>query len=219
MTEKRSVSTVIIGIIVLIFAVFGIICAVIFGINKISALSNKTKQKAEYEKFLTPVVMNDPAEFDDVSKADMSQLLEASIWAIIREDNKPSLFDYSDEGMLISQKDVENSFKNLFGTEVTPEHQNAGELFSYDETKNSYVVPITGVMPTYVPKVYDISKKSNIIYLTVGYLRPEDWETDSNGKMIEPQPSKYMKISLGNKNKKYYIMSIKEMDSPEYVNK
>lgn len=217
MTEKRSVSTVIIGIIVLLFAVFGIVCAVIFGINKISALSNKSKQKAEYEKFLTPVVMNDPAEFDDVSKADMSQLLEASIWAVISEDIKSTQFEYSDEGMLIPQKDVEDSFKTLFGDEVKPEHQNAGELFSYDETKNSYVAPITGVMPTYIPKVYDISKKSNIIYLTVGYLRSEDWETDTDGKMVEPQPSKYVKVSLGKKDKKYYIMSIKDMDPPEAV--
>lgn len=215
MAEKRSVSTVIIGIVVLLFAVFGIVCAVIFGANKISTLSNHSKQKAEYEKFLAPVVMNDPDEFDDVSKADMSQLLEASIWAVLNKDIKPTEYEYSDEGMLIPQKEIEVSFKTLFGDEVKPEHRNAGELFNYDETKKSYIVPITGVMPTYIPKVYDISKKSNIIYLTVGYLRSQDWETDADGKMIPPEPSKYMKIALEKKDKKYYIMSIKDTDPPE----
>ena len=215
MTEKRSASTIIIGIIVLLFAIFGVVCAVIFSINKISSMSSQSKQKAEYEKFLAPVVMNDPDEFDDVSKADMSQLLEISIWAIIKKDTKSSEFDYSDEGMLIPQNIIENSFKTLFGDEVKPEHRDAGEFFGYDDTKKSYVVPITGIMPTYVPKVYDISKKSNITYLTVGYLRSGDWETDGDGKMIAPEPSKYVKVSLGKKDKKYYIMSIKNMDPPE----
>ncbi|MBQ6707505.1 MAG: hypothetical protein IJM97_00995 [Clostridia bacterium] len=215
MAEKRSISSLIIGFIVMLFAVIGVVVSIVFIVGKISDAADNSEKKAEYEAFLAPVVMNDPTPFDDITLADTSQLIEASIWSLMGDNLSPDKYTYSDGGILIPQSDVEKAFEKLFGNEVTPEHKTVNEYFVYDETQKGYLIPVTGVLPIYTPKVCSISKFSKITTLTVGYLRSSDWETDENSKLIEPQPSKYVKISLSEKDGKYHIISLQDTIPPE----
>ena len=70
-------------------------------------------------------------------------------------------------------------------------------------------------MPIYTPKVTEIDKTSNTIVLTVGYLAGEAWAQDSAGNFIQPEPSKYVKITLRENDNGYYISAMQAKDAPE----
>ena len=123
--------------------------------------------------------------------------------------------------MLIPQTEVEQSFKKLFGNDVKLVHttvDGGGIEFKYSEKKKCYVIPITGISPIYTPEVISADEKSGSMILTVGYLASEDWVLDENGNMTQPQPSKYMKITLRkNSDGTYYISALQSTDSSEIV--
>ncbi|MGN1418359.1 MAG: hypothetical protein ACI4W6_03440, partial [Acutalibacteraceae bacterium] len=70
-----------------------------------------------------------------------------------------------------------------------------------------------GITPIYTPKVMEANEKGNSITLTVGYLAGEDWTQDSEGNMVEPEPAKYVKITLHKTDKNsYYVASIQAIN-------
>ncbi len=207
------------GILVIIFAVVGLVVAIIAAVNGIVGLvDNSDAERKKYQTMLVPVVMNDIDEFDDVTKANMSQLIEASVWSIIKGAVNTDEYETQDDVILFPQKDVEEAFVKLFGTDVKIEHQSVYSTafeFEYDSEKQVYKVPITGVDPTYTPKVLDMEEKSNTIILTVAYLSGSEWTQSETGEMVEPAPSKYVKITLRNKDKDYHISAIQMTGAPE----
>ena len=212
--KKRSKPNLIVGLGVLLLALAGAVSLIITAGNKISdsiQLKNAEKYSA-YEEFIAPVIMNDPDTFDDVTVADPSQLISITIWSLLDSNAEPDKYEYTDEGMLLPQKDVEEKFISLFGNEVKVNHSNVdggGIDFKYSEKKKAYLIPITGITPIYTPKVISAKENSSSVELTVGYLSSTDWQQDSDGNMIAPEPGKYMKITLGkNSDESYFVRAI-----------
>lgn len=215
MQKKRKRSSIFVGSIVIMLAVFGIVAIIVsvtLGFVRKAQLK-ENESYAEYEKLICSVIMNDPDTFDDITKANMQQLISISIWSILDSDLEPDTFEYTDSGMLIPQKAVAEKFSSLFGTEVKIVHSSAdggdGIEFSYSENKKCYIIPITGITPIYTPKILDAKEKSGSVVLTVGYLASTDWQQDSKGNMVPPEPGKIMKITLGkNADDTYYVRAI-----------
>ena len=209
------------GIIIFIFAVVGLVFSITFAVKGIVKLvDHSDEQKKQYQAMILPVVMNDIDEFDDVTKADMGQLIEASVWSLIKSDVSTDQYKMDGGKMLFPQKDVEKAFKKLFGTDVKIKHQTVSSTafeFEYDSSVQAYKVPITGVDATYTPKVIDIDKKSKTVVLTVAYLSGSEWIQEKDGTLSEPEPSKYVKITLRKKDKSYYISAVQSTDAPEAV--
>ncbi len=208
------------GLVIVLFAVIGIVFLILFGVKGIQNLTNNSKEKQEYEKFLLPIVMNDPDTFDDITQANMSQLLDSTIWSLIKKNVETDKYEYVDDKLLIPQKDVEKQFEKLFGTDVKPVHQTVDGSeyqFEYDKALQGYKIPIFGMENTYTPDVLDVKEKSSAIVLTVGYISGSEWTQDEQGKMIEPDPSKYVKITLRTKGSSYYVSAIQATDSPEKI--
>lgn len=210
------------GIVIVVFAVIGVISVIALSIGGITKLADNSEKFTEYEKFLAPVVMNDPDPFDDVSKADMPQLLDATIWALMNSDIDPDQYEYAEgdiSGLIVPQKDVEKHFKKLFGPDVKPVHttvEGGTYTFTYDETRKAYIVPLTGVVPIYIPRVVAQDKKGDSTILTVGYISGDSWDQDERGNYIAPEPNKYMKITLRDNGKKgYYISAMQNTEAPE----
>ena len=107
-----------IGCIIILLAAIGLVTVVISAVNGIDTAIDKSKHYEEYEKILTPVVLIDPDTFDDITKADMSQLLEISIWSLLKSDINPDTFESTENGLSIPKSAVEEQFVELFGTEV-----------------------------------------------------------------------------------------------------
>ena len=204
--KKKSPLNFIVGLAVIIFTLIGIVSVFSFVSDKIHSSANKSKQEQVkvYEDFISPVIMNDPDTFDDITKANPQQLLSIAIWSVIDNGADPEKYEYTDGGILMPQQEVEAEFLSLFGNEITHVHATVdggeGVTFKYSKKKQSYIIPITGIMPIYLPDVTEVKEKDSSVILTVGYLASADWVQDSEGNMVSPEPGKYMKITLGKNN-------------------
>ncbi len=206
------------GLAVFVLSIIGAVTIIVAGIGSAKKALIKVKNIDEYNRMLIPVVMNDPDTFDDLSKADMSQLLDISIWAILKSDLAPDTYSYNDSGMIIPEEDVAKQFEKLFGNNLAPVHSTVtgfGYEFTYDAASKCYTIPLTGVAPVYTPDVINVEKKSNTIILTVAYLAANGWAQSTDGKMVAPSPDKYMKITLREGDTGYYISAIQATSTPE----
>lgn len=206
------------GLLIAVLSAVGVVSILIAGIGTAKKALIKIKNIDEYNKMLIPVVMNDPDTFDDLSKADMSQLIDISIWAILKSDLAPDAYAYNDSGMVIPEEDVAKQFQKLFGKKIAPAHSTVtgfGYEFAYDAASKCYTIPLTGVAPIYTPDVIDVQKKSNTVILTVACLAASGWAQSQDGKMVAPAPDKYIKVTLREGDTGYYINAIQSTSAPE----
>lgn len=211
-----------IGVIALILAVIGAFSVIKFGINTAKSIADNSAKKLEYEELLTPVVMFDPDPFDDLTQAQVPQLVNSAVWALLRSDKGTEGYAYSDGGIIVPQEDIEKYFNSLFGKEIDISSMHSSIDMSdyditYDPALKSYVLPITGIDSAYTPKVYDINKQGSSVILTVGYIGAKAWAQNENGEMTAPEPDKIMKITLRESSGEMYISSIQNADSQEVI--
>ncbi len=207
-----------VGLLVFLLAAIGLVTIVMGAVSAVDKAVEKSKNLEEYENMLIPVLLIDPDTFDDITKADMNQLLEISIWSLLKSDISPDTYSASAEGLIIPKADVEAQFVKLFGTEVKPVHatvEGYGMAFIYDSANATYTVPLTGITPIYTPKIVEKTTTSNSIVLTVACLAGDAWEQGEDGDMIAPAPDKYLKITLREKDGNYYISAIQNTSTPE----
>lgn len=212
-----------IGIIAIVLAIVGAVTVVGFVSDTVKDLTDNTAQKKEYEKMLTPVVMFDPDPFDDLTQADVSQLLNSAVWALLMSDEGTEQYSYSEGetfGIIVPQTDIEQYFVGLFGNEINIASMHSSIDMSdyditYDAAQQSYILPVTGVESAYTPKVYDIDKQGSSVILTVGYIGNKAWVQLEDGEYAAPEADKYMKITLRERSGGMYIASIQAADGQE----
>ena len=222
--EKRGgKGTFALGLAIILLALVGAGFLISVGIGQIKNHTGDSKEKAEYEDYLYPVATLDINTFDDVTGADMKDLICSSILSLLDDsDNSPYDFEFVEgevSGMGIPQKTVEKAFKELFGTEVKPIHQSvecSTCIFTYQSQAKRYVIPVTGYDPAYIPKVLEINKTGEgAVELLAGYVSFGDWEKSEDGEFTSPEPAKYRKITLRKADKGYYISAIQNADAPD----
>lgn len=214
-----------IGIIAAILAVVGLITVIRFSADTVKNLTDKTADKKEYEQMLTPVVMFDPDPFDDLTQADVSQLLNSAVWALLMSEDGADKYPYSEGeniGIIVPQADIEQYFISLFGTEIDIASMHSSLDMSeyditYDAALQSYILPITGIESAYTPKVYDIKKQGSSVILSVGYIGTKAWVQVADGEYTAPEPDKFMKITLRERDGGMYISSIQATDIQEVI--
>lgn len=213
------------GIIASILAVIGLITVIKFSTDSIKNLTDNTADKKKYAEMLTPVVMFDPDPFDDLTQADVSQLLNSAVWALLMSEDGADKYPYSEGenfGIVVPQTDIEKFFVSLFGTEIDIASMHSSIDMSeyditYDAALKSYILPITGVESAYTPKVYDIDKQGSSLVLTVGYIGNKAWVQIDDGEYSAPEPDKYMKITLRERSGGMYVSSIQSADGQEVI--
>lgn len=217
--KSRRAGSFILGLVLILFALFGMYEAGHLAVDKITGLREGSAKRAEYESFLKPFVVVDPAPFDDVSGAQQTDLLDAAISALIYESDKMNTYEVFEgevTGLLVPQADVEQYFKKLFGNEVQMQHQSvSGSFYNviYNSERKSYIIPITSVDPLYTPKVYDMEKTGSSVTLTVGYIIGSEWAQIERGNYTAPEPAKYMKITLREDADGYHIGSLRSSEA------
>lgn len=214
-----------VGIIAAVLAVIGLITVIRFSADTFSNLSENSEEKKAYEKMLAPVVMFDPDPFDDLTQADVSQLLNSAVWALLMSDEGADKYPYSEGenfGIVVPQADIEKFFVGLFGNEIDIASMHSSidmseYDISYDAAIKSYILPITGIESAYTPKVYDIEKQGSSLILSVGYIGNKAWVQISDGEFAAPEPDKFMKITLRERDGVKYIASIQATDIQEVI--
>ena len=220
--KGRRTGAFFLGLVLLLFAAFGIYEAAHIAAEKITAARTGSSRNAEYEEFLKPFVVVDPAPFDDVSGAEPTDLLDAAVSALIYDSDKMNTYEVFEgevTGLLVPQADVEAYFVRLFGTEVQMQHQSVSDSFYnviYNSERQAYIIPITSVDPLYTPKIYgDVEKTGSSVTLNVGYIIGSEWAQIERGNYTAPEPAKYMKITLREDADGYHIGSLRSSDAAD----
>lgn len=217
----RKKSSLAAGFIIIVFALIGIVCCIVFAVGKITDISEKKKQATynEYASLLISAAAVDIAPFDDITGAEMSELVEMSVWSVISDAENPNEFEYKSGSLVIPAAKVEAAFTHYFGTQRVIEHttvQGYGYEFTYNSTENAYYIPITSLTPIYTPKVTDIEKKGNSVTATVGLINSDRWLQDSEtGDLSSPEPDKYVKVTFREENGAQYISAVRALSAPE----
>lgn len=192
------------GVILSVLAVVGLVTLVGMLVGGIRQQVLHPKDTLAYEEFLAKIIVHDPDPFDSVGavpRGNIPQLLDISIWSILRgDDATPGKLPTDDDGnMLLDQAKVEAEYEKLFGA-VPPRHasiEGSDFDFVYDPDKQVYLVPMTGTLNIYLPRVTNIRKTGGAIELTVDYLAYNDIQLDERGLYKEPvKAAKTMLITL-----------------------
>lgn len=198
-----------IGAVLIALALIGTLslCSVI--INFGARILDNSRQKESFEWKIYPLLMLDPAVFEDPAQLDKEVVLKSALWATLLENR--TKYEYDENGMLlVPASDLDVAAKKLYGNRVSLEHKTFSEgydfFYVYDEETNRYSVPIMGQTASYVPKVIDISKDGNIYTLIVGYVAPSTlWNVSEDGSS-ESVPDKYLYYDLEKIDKESFVI-------------
>lgn len=183
----------ILGVIFTVFAVIGIVVTAGRGIKMLKSFTSGETKKDGFTELVYPMVIMDIESFDKPSDLTSEQIITASIWSIIMNDEKLEKYPVNAAGgdvISISAYDVEAEAVALFGQEHTAfEHTTVGPVtsrFYYDPEKGVYNVPVHPIVFTYEPEVKSIVKSGSEYTITVDYIDEKPaWMEKSVSKSVE----------------------------------
>ncbi len=182
----------ILGVVFAFFAVIGIITSVGKGIGLIKNFTSGEVKKDGFTEVIYPAVIMDIESFNNASELTSEQIITASIWSIIMNDEKISKYSLNAGGdtVSISAYDVEAQAVELFGQDL-PEfvHTTLGPVesrFYFDADRGAYNVKVKPIIFTYHPEIKSIVKSGSDYTVTVDYVdeRPA-WMEKSVSKSVE----------------------------------
>ena len=201
------------GIVLSVLAVIGLISTVNFTVARVKEFAENTQQKTEFAKFIYPIVICDPAPFNQTVKLRNDTMLTAAMWDIILYEDK-SKYEAEFDMIVVPELDVEQHATKLFGAGLSFEHQsllNASVQFYYDESIKSYRIPSNPKYFTYSPYIEEISRVGERYTLTVGYVSPTPaWLTLTSDD--QPEPEKYVVYVVSKRGDEMTLVSIQESD-------
>ncbi|MCM1269647.1 MAG: hypothetical protein NC247_03345 [Ruminococcus flavefaciens] len=182
----------ILGVVFAFFAVIGIITSVGKGIGLIKNFTSGEVKKDGFTEVIYPAVIMDIESFNNAAELTSEQIITASIWSIIMNDEKISKYSLNAGGdtVSISAYDVEAQAVELFGQDL-PEfvHTTLGPVesrFYFDADRGAYNVKVKPIIFTYHPEIKSIVKSGSDYTVTVDYVdeRPA-WMEKSVSKSVE----------------------------------
>ncbi len=199
------------GTFILIFAIIGVIATVIGATRLTANLIDNKAQKDRFKQVVFPLVLLDPPSFDSIEKLDSRTILSAAMWDFIIFEDKTKYQKDDLNYLTVPAVDIEAHIVKLFGQNAAIEHQEISDAelqILYDPENNSYSIPATAAMATYVPKIEKISRKGDTYTVTVGYLPSGPiWGSDITGLKYEPEPDKSLNYILKKTGKDSYIIT------------
>ena len=155
----------------------------------------------------------DPVPFESIEKAKPEVLEEASIWAVIYNEDTSKYARDEVERLLIPTVDVDRYYKKMFGSGPLPEHQTVSDgniTFEYSEETDAYVIPIMSFSDMYSPRIKEIKSSGSTKVLTVEYITyPEQTSILVPGEDTEGQVYKKMEYVLLKEGSEYHIYSVR----------
>lgn len=199
------------GIIISLLAIVGLFSTIGFAVDKVKAFADNTQQKNEFAKFIYPIVICDPAPFDQTIKLRNDTMITAGLWDIILYEDKEK-YESDFDMIIVPEVDVEQHCTDLFGSGLSFEHQSilgADIQFYYDESIRSYRIPSNPKYFTYSPYVEEITRVGERYTLTVGYVSPTPaWLTLTSDE--EPMPDKYVEYVVSKRGNEMTLVAIQE---------
>lgn len=198
--QKGDWKMIAFGAVVLVFAVIGLISTITLVSSGVASLIRQDSRQEEYEWFITPLVLQDPPQFESPEELTDSTIITAGVWRLIMNEDT-SKYPADDMNFItVPATDVEVQIRALFG-DVDYTHQSVGDstlMITYEEESGSYVFPASPHVLAYTPDVQEIERtEDGKIILTVGYIPPGPvWQGDTEGRRYQPSADKVMEITL-----------------------
>ena len=217
--KKKKRAPFVLGIIVLILATVGVVGIVLSCISYIEARSNTDEDYAKYADFLTWVVGVDPDSFSDITNADKDALRNIAVCTLLSDDVKTGAYEVTEKGLVVPAADVEKCYYDMFGADSPIVHNNVvgyGYEFTFDISKQAYIVPLTGVSPPFTVRIENVEKTGGLIVLRVGYVGTSNVEVTPDGELIAAQPDKYADITLKETENGFNLISVMSVTVGEH---
>lgn len=171
--KKKGALYTVLGVFFSIFAVIGVITVIVKGVQYFGRFTSGDARKDGFTEFIYPVVVMDITPFDEPSQLTSEQIVTATIWSMIMDDDIISKYDSTlGDTVSIPDVDVEKHAVELFGENLPKfEHCTVGPLdsrFYYSE--GAYNVKLRPITFTYSPEITSIVKSGEKYTLTVDYI-------------------------------------------------
>lgn len=198
------------AIFIIVMSVIGMVSTVRFIADQIESLADQTALKNEIALFLYPVVTVDPPAFASAKEIPESVVIESAVWKIVLTGDTTNYEKLYNTYMYVPAVDVEFAARTLFGSEASISHQtvgSTGSAFTYDEERNTYLVPITPRYTAYSPSVTSISNVGELYTVRVDYLPPTALAIE--GIRLESTTTKTMEFTLSKSKNSMTIHSLR----------
>lgn len=215
--EKKRKAFFVVAIFVIIFAFIGIFASVRFVAKGINDLADNTALKTEFARFLLPVVANDIAPFEKESEITNASKVSCAIWNILVNKDTSGYKESPAGGFLVPEYDVTVSYKEIFGTSASLEHQTVGSgdsRFTYDEDNHVYNCNKDLRYLNYAPRITEMTENNGTYVLKVEYLPPSiTMVADDLGLTVEAD--KTLEYTINRWEKKNTLMSVRLISGRE----
>ncbi len=203
------------GAVVCLLVVVGAASVISSGVRLTAKLFDDTAERTAYENQLSTLVALDPVPFENLDEANQNTLLNAAIWASIDTEHNTYERDETD-AMYLPTLDIDKTAAALYGPDFHFEYttfEDHGMTFEYVAEKQAYLLPVTSINNTYIPKVTKIkNERGGVRRVTVGYISP----FGAGGEFsvtINPDPVKYQDYLFTKQGSGYYLTAITESET------
>jgi hypothetical protein len=190
------------------------------GVNLIARLFDDTEARQAYEDKLEGLVLFDPLPFEGIENIDDLTLREAAIWGCVYsiQETQGGFDNYTHdpdtEQLLLPAVEVDAYLAKLVGPQFKLTHQSfdmEDMTIEYDETLQSYRIPITGSVGYYRATVTSLFKRSGQLHVTVGYI-PQVNTVDFTTTLSDT-PTKYMDYLFERIGGDWYLTGLTESET------
>ncbi len=139
-------------------------------------IGHKIDNYENYDKFIWPVVMQDPPNFNEEIPLDEKIKIKASLWdTAVNSKNKNLIYDENDM-LNLSGKDVHRSYEKLFGKEINYNsiESISDPFYKFNRFKNNFSVKIMSGTNFFYPHTVNAFWEKNDLVLKVEYFVPQD---------------------------------------------
>ncbi len=186
---KKTLYTVL-GAVFAVFAVIGIIVSVSKCVSTVRSFTSGEVKKDGFNEIVYPAVIMDIESFNSPAELSSEQIITASIWSIIMDEDRVSKYTVNPgtDTISIPYMDVEARAVEMFGTEHPAfEHCTVGPVDSrFFYSDGAYNVKIKPITFTYSPEIKSIVKSGSTYTVSVDYIDElPEWMDKSVSKSVE----------------------------------
>ena len=170
--------------------------------------TNNDTHFLEYDKFIWPVVMQDPNPFDENNPPTDDVVLNSSVWKAASEKNGYYENYYDSKGkVLVTLEDANSACKNLFGNSMELNIDNLNHkktFYEFIKEEKTFHVDCLSYDQCYIPNVIDLLDLGSTIILKVNYKTLDSFFNNNNS--VKKCMEYYLKKQPI--NNKFYIYKI-----------
>lgn len=199
-----QILTAVFGLVVLGFAIFGIVTAVIDYRAYVESRNDNSALIGTLERLVLPLSAADVPSFENTSLLNQDVIITAACWDVIL--NPSSTYTSENGYYSISYFEIDSRIIKLFGSGLSYTHGTVGDeelSFEYDESTGMYSIPVSPRSMAYYAVVQDIEATDDGYTIQIAYYMPIN-----NWTSTDASPEKIMSCTVTGSGLSYTISSL-----------